>query len=1049
MMSDFLTALAQQRRKFLDGLEANEGDINLDIFEDFYPDQAHFVFELLQNAEDAQASEVTFTLRRDGCLFEHDGKRLFSELDVKSITGIHNSTKKDKSADQIGKFGVGFKSVFVYTISPEITSGNFSFRILSLVMPEPISRPDINRSATRFWLPFNNPKKPREEAFAEVALGLRDLAETTLLFLGNINAINWKIEDGEQGAILRVQHSEEHVEVLKETGGAKTASSHFLRFTAPVEGLEVQRLAVAFALEPLPNSKGYVEGKPISGQFKIAQVPGQVAVFFPAEKETSGLRFHVHAPFVPELSRASIKNTPANDPLFAQLAILSTAAIRGIRDLELLSSDFLAVLPNPLDSLGKRYEPIRTAIISAFNEEPLMPTHAKRHAPAKFLYQAKASLKELLKPDDLEFLIDYEDEPPQWATNRALEGTNVERFMNGLALEKWDISNFVALVANKGGNTWRRPDPAFLEWLIQKPVAWVQQFYALLTREPEAKSYFDQLKDARIVRLSDATLGTGSKSYFPDEHRRYTNIVPCVDPATFESGKSKAQQNQARQFLENVGVTEVGELELVSALLEHEYVNDYRPINKRDYLAHLRRFIKLLDSNPSAAPMMSKYKIFIGQDGKWHPANEIYLDRPYGDTGLTEYFQVIDPPCDFTGLADFYDQLPIDNLKIANLALSLGAFNIINIAEANCQDNSRWSYLRSVYGQRWTSYINNDYVIENFDDLVDAKSIRISRLIWNSINEWEDSLPWMSARFQKNYSGGSHYADSQAICQLRDAAWVPQYGGEFVKPAQARAELLPNGFGFDPGSTWLKKIEFGKAIERQTEQAKAAAAEATAMKNRKLEAAAEFGFDSPDGLARLEKLSRVPEDELEHFLAEREQRKAIVELPDHEPRNPDRRSEKVGASAADAPERLTEKKSRSVSIGREDVKGEARQYLQQQYTNDGEMICQICKRPLPFRLTDGTPYFERVEFLRKLTKRYHQNYLALCPNHAAMFQYANGTHGIMLDLFLGVEDNELEVILAQTDNTIYFTKTHIADLKTVVRIDQKDPDDGSDAEKNT
>lgn len=113
MMSDFLTALAQQRRKFLDGLDANEGDINLDIFEDFYPDQAHFVFELLQNAEDAQASEVTFTLRRDGCLFEHDGKRLFSELDVKSITGIHNSTKKDQSADQIGKFGVGFKSVFV------------------------------------------------------------------------------------------------------------------------------------------------------------------------------------------------------------------------------------------------------------------------------------------------------------------------------------------------------------------------------------------------------------------------------------------------------------------------------------------------------------------------------------------------------------------------------------------------------------------------------------------------------------------------------------------------------------------------------------------------------------------------------------------------------------------------------------------------------------------------------------------------------------------------------------------------------------------------
>lgn len=1048
MMSDFLAALAQQRRKFLDGLDANEGDINLDIFEDFYPDQAHFVFELLQNAEDAQASEATFTLRRDGCFFEHDGKRLFSELDVKSITGIHNSTKKDQSADQIGKFGVGFKSVFVYTISPEITSGDFSFCISRLVMPEPIRRPDIDRSATRFWLPFNNPKKLREEAFAEVALGLRDLAETTLLFLANISAINWNIEDGEHGAILRIEHANEHVEVLKETNGAKTASSHFLRFAAPVDGLERQKLAVAFALEPLPDSRRYDEDKPIAAQFKIVPVPGQVAVFFPAEKETSGLRFHVHGPFVPELSRASIKNTPANDPLFVQLATLSAAAMHGIRDLGFLSSDFLAVLPNPLDSLGKRYEQIRSAIIAAFNEEPLMPTHAKGHAPAKYLYQAKASLKELLQPDDLEYVIDYDDEPPHWAANRALQGTNVERFMNGLAIEEWDISDFVALVASKGGNTWRRPDSAFLEWLVQKPVLWIQQFYALLAREPEAEGYFYQLKDTRIVRLSDATLGTGSKSYFPDEQRRYTNFVPCVDPETYETGKSKAQQSQARKFLEKVGVTEIGERELVLAILDHEYISDDRPINKRDYVALLRRLIKLLDSDPSAAHVISKYRIFFGQDGKWHPANEIYIDLPYADTGLDEYFHVIGSPDDCTGLADFYENLPIDTPKIVSLALSIGAIDLIEVAQASCQKNPRWNHLRSVSGQRWTSPINEDYIIEHFDDLVAAKSVRIARLIWNSLNDNKPYPSWLAARFQKNHSGGSHYADSQAVCQLRTSAWIPQAGGEFVKPARARAEHLPNGFAFDSGSAWIKKIEFGKAIEFQTAKAQAEAAAAAANKNRRLTAAAELGFESPDDLAWLETLSEIPAEEREQFLAEWKQRRAIVELPDHEPRNPDRRSEKVGAIAAGAPERLTEKRSRSVSVGREDIKVEAGQYLQQQYTSDGELICQVCKHSMPFRLTDGTPYFERVEFLPELTKRYHQNYLALCPNHAAMFQYANGTNGMMLDLFLEIEGNELEVILAQADNTIYFTKAHIADLKTVIETDRKYPDVGSDAENN-
>src|SRR4051812_16451779 len=127
-MSSFIERLAQQRLKFLEGLDANEGDINLDIFEDFYPDQAHFIFELLQNAEDAGATEATFTLLNEGCRFVHNGTRDFAEDDVRSITGIHNSTK-DKSPDLIGKFGVGFKSVFVYTLSPVIYSGEFAFRI--------------------------------------------------------------------------------------------------------------------------------------------------------------------------------------------------------------------------------------------------------------------------------------------------------------------------------------------------------------------------------------------------------------------------------------------------------------------------------------------------------------------------------------------------------------------------------------------------------------------------------------------------------------------------------------------------------------------------------------------------------------------------------------------------------------------------------------------------------------------------------------------------------------------------------------------------------
>ena len=92
-----------------------------------YSDQAHFIYELLQNADDAKATSARFILERGRLIFAHNGTRRFSVTnpksedrdslkgtlgDVNAITSIANSNKTEAS---IGKFGVGFKAVFQYT----------------------------------------------------------------------------------------------------------------------------------------------------------------------------------------------------------------------------------------------------------------------------------------------------------------------------------------------------------------------------------------------------------------------------------------------------------------------------------------------------------------------------------------------------------------------------------------------------------------------------------------------------------------------------------------------------------------------------------------------------------------------------------------------------------------------------------------------------------------------------------------------------------------------------------------------------------------------
>src|SRR5439155_26494793 len=82
------------------------------IVEDLYPDSAHFIYELLQNAEDTGAAEAWFTLSRSCLVFEHNG-RPFNRGDIEAISEIGEGAKTADD-DKSGRFGVGCKAVFPY-----------------------------------------------------------------------------------------------------------------------------------------------------------------------------------------------------------------------------------------------------------------------------------------------------------------------------------------------------------------------------------------------------------------------------------------------------------------------------------------------------------------------------------------------------------------------------------------------------------------------------------------------------------------------------------------------------------------------------------------------------------------------------------------------------------------------------------------------------------------------------------------------------------------------------------------------------------------------
>ena len=131
----------------------------------------------------------------------------------------------------------------------------------------------------------------------------------------------------------------------------------------------------------------------------------------------------------------------------------------------------------------------------------------------------------------------------------------------------------------------------------------------------------------------------------------------------------------------------------------------------------------------------------------------------------------------------------------------------------------------------------------------------------------------------------------------------------------------------------MKAIQFGSEVERQSAQQKL-----------KEDVAKSLGFADASALELGKRFAALPKEEQERFFAEREAA-AKSAIPDRAPANPERRARNVAEQAESAPDKESEVRSRSVSIGREDVKAEAEEYLRQHYRNeDGEMTCQICKK---------------------------------------------------------------------------------------------------------
>ena len=379
----------------------------LDLLGHLYSERTHFIFELIQNAEDAGATTLAFELFADRLEVRHDG-RPFTEADVRGVCGVAQSGKSG-DLTKIGQFGIGFKSVYAYTRTPRVHSGAEHFRIDHYVRPAAVD-PEVDSVAadcpqTLFVFPFDHDTVPAATAEAEISAALNRTEPATLLFLRNITRLRASGAGFTDTVIERETQprtpSGRHVTLTRgETGGrGRRRAEDWFVWERPLDDLghAGQRVELAFRADTTHREPRLTarEGSPL-------------VVFFPTQKETF-LGFLIQGPYRTTPARDNVPgDDPQNQALVRETAGLIVDVLRELRASGLLTAEVLAALP--LDAArfppGSMLRPLFEAVRAALTGEELIPTAGGGFAPARNLKLASsAGLRELLDPGQLGALL--------------------------------------------------------------------------------------------------------------------------------------------------------------------------------------------------------------------------------------------------------------------------------------------------------------------------------------------------------------------------------------------------------------------------------------------------------------------------------------------------------------------------------------------------------------------------------------------------------------------------------------------------------------------
>jgi len=982
-------------------------DNALKLLGKMYSDNTHFIFELLQNAEDAGASKVLFHLFEDKLEIFHNGKYFNKDKDdVRGICGVGEGTKSD-DLTQIGRFGIGFKSVYAYTNMPEIYSGNENFKIKNFVHPYEVPAKELQYPwTTLFVLPFNRKDKASKTACHEISERLSNLNVRTLLFLRKIKEIEYRLPNATGGFYLRQEEargSARQVSVIGQNKDKEEEESWFIfERPVPVPGKsKTVRVEVSFRLEAQDKA-----GKNPERIIKIKDSP--LVVFFPTEKETR-FGFLVQGPYRTTPSRDNIpKDDEWNKMLVKETSELIRDIIPAIKDLGLLSVSFLEALPIRTEDFptNSMFYPIVESVRNVLREKELLPADDGSFVSAENAKLAGADLRKLLSQVQLGQLF-QSTVRMKWLSGEITQDRTPD-------LRSYLISELDVEEVTPDGLA-RRISHAFLSG---QPDKWFVDFYGYLSgrgalwkaplRESDPGGI---LRSKPILRLAN---GSQEAPFKPDGTTPNAFLPPPEETSFPVVHRSVVTNEQACTFLKQLGLSEPDIFDdIVENVLPKYDKSDVLSPHDTEHAEDIDKILRSLTSDSEAgkkkvikAAKQTPFLKSINQSGQiaFKKPLDIYLKTD----SLKTYFSG-DPEVWFLSESK-------GDIEWLQLGVSQKPRFIKIWIDLNWDEKRR---LRGRHGHTKDIEIT-DYDLDGLNNFLSRLHVDKSQfrhyglIIWSFLLEHLNETSYYS--FYEGKYKWFYYQEREAsfeatwMKRLRSVAWMPKNGDDAPhRPEELSLSDLPVRFVHNEklADILCMKVD---SVSKLAE---------------------ELGIKAEDI-----KLVKKHYEEFQRWKAGISKKQ--ISFPQSLTNNHERREEKLIEQFEHSPEKKYELRERRIRTTRNSIDEDT--WLRNKYTIDDQMICQICKYEMPFKKRNGQHYFESVEAFPKdhFSKEHEAQFLALCPLCAAMYkEFIKKDQNAILELknaFLETQINNLNIKLGEYKKTIQFHSDHFSAIRTIIKM---------------